>query len=100
VSTDHNFEEKREPKEIRTEVLLLTSLTSRLNQLTVTAVIRLDFITSVSGGKLPLAPPDVHPIVLAVKSSARTPKFLLPGSTGNNPTKNTVRGLLTLMGST
>ena len=100
MSTDHNFEEKREPKEIRTEVLLLTSLTSRPNRLTVTAVIRLDFITSVSGGKLPLAPPDVHPIVLAVKSSARTPKFLLPGSTGNNPTKNTVRGLLTLMGST
>ena len=27
VSTDHNFEEKREPKRIRTEVLLLTSLT-------------------------------------------------------------------------
>ena len=27
VSTDHNFEEKREPNRIRTEVLLLTSLT-------------------------------------------------------------------------
>ena len=35
VSTNHNlFEEKGEPKRIRTEVLLLTSLTARPNRLT------------------------------------------------------------------
>ena len=36
MSTDHNlFEEKGEPKQIRTEVPLLTSLTARPDQLTV-----------------------------------------------------------------
>ena len=73
------FEEKGEPKRIRTEVPLLTSLTARPNRLTVTAVIRRDFITSISGGQPPLAPPDVHPVVVAVKSSARYPEILTSG---------------------
>ena len=33
VSTDHNFDEKGEPKRLRTEVRLLTSLIARPNRL-------------------------------------------------------------------